>query len=368
MPTENTTTEIEKAKAQPPNVAMTRRGFEPKDMEQAWRFANALARSTMVPARYQNSPDDCIIALDLSMRLGVSYLAVMQHVYNVKGRPAMEAVLSTALTNASGVFCDPLEYEVVGKGARKDDYRIRAHAKRKSTGTVLYGPWIDWPLVRGERWDKKDGSKWLTMPEQMFHYRAASWFSRRHCPEVTMGMLTPEEAAEIPDRIPVESVTFDKAREMTDEHIEAKTGSEPVTTDMSGKAGTEEKPTDTKEAAPAKDTEAKGEAKYKCKACGYQFPEPSRWLKGQGKGKKKLEYDGCPDCKSENIEELTATSGSDAKEIPQFKYLCSACEGGFDEPKMSGPNKNVAICPLPDCGSLKVALNPDGGTPEFMED
>jgi hypothetical protein len=236
----------------------------------------------MVPGRYQGKPDDCIIALDLSMRLGVSYLAVMQHVYNVKGRPAMEAVLSTGLTNASGVFCDPLEYEVEGKDAKKDDYRVRAFAKRKSTGTVLYGPWIDWPLVKGEGWHKKDGSKWLTMPEQMFHYRAASWFSRRHCPEVTMGMLTPEEAEEIPQRIPVESMTFDAAQKAAEEKIEAETGSEPVATDMSS----QEQPAEAERDAAADDG-AKGKGRYKCNACGFRFPEPSRWLKGQGRGKPK---------------------------------------------------------------------------------
>lgn len=69
----------------------------------------------------------------------------------------------------------------------------------------------------------------------------------------------------------------------------------------------------------------------------------------------------------------TATAKAEAKseagDIPQFKYRCSACEAGFDEPKMCGPNESVATCPIAGCGSLKVSLNPEsGGTPGFMKD
>jgi len=180
-----------------PALAMTRHGFAPTTMEEAWRFATALAESDMVPDRYRDKPRDCLVVLDLSARLGSSWLAVMQHVYSVHGRIGMESALVTALVNQSGMFADPIEYEVKGDDASKPDYKVRAHATRKSTGTVLYGPWIDWKLVRAEKWDSKDGSKWRSMPEQMFHYRAAAWFQRRHCPEVTMGMLTTDEAADI---------------------------------------------------------------------------------------------------------------------------------------------------------------------------
>ena len=183
---------IEKA-----NLAMTRRGFEPTTIEGAWRLADALAGSEMVPDAYRNKPRDCLVVLDLAARLGASWLAVMQHVYSVHGRVSMESALVTALVNQSGMFVDPLEYEVVGEDSSKPDYKVRATAKRKSTGTVLYGPWIDWKLVKAEGWSGKKESKWQTMPEQMFHYRAASWFQRRHCPEVTMGMLTTDEAVEI---------------------------------------------------------------------------------------------------------------------------------------------------------------------------
>ena len=178
-------------------VALTKKGFEPTTIEEAWRWAKALAESTIIPTNYQHKPGDCLIVLDLAARLDAPWLAIMQNVYTVHGRPAMDAALSTALTNRSGVFIDPLDYEVQGDNPLDQNYRVRAFATRKSTGKTLFGPWITWQLVHAEGWDSKPGSKWPTMPDQMFHYRAASWFQRRYCPELTMGMMTTQEAADL---------------------------------------------------------------------------------------------------------------------------------------------------------------------------
>ena len=220
------------------NLAMTSAGFEPTTMLEAWRFGEALSQSEMVPERFRGNPGDCVIVLDLAKRLKSSWLAVMQHVYSVHGSIGMEAVMVVALVNQSGLFVDPLEYEVEGTDAKKPDFRVRAFAKRKSTGTVLYGPWIDWELVKGEGWLQKKGSKWQTMADQMFHFRAASWFQRRHCPEVTMGMLTTDDLADMP-RKHVESQTFDEAQKEATEKIKKEAGSDVVETDPKAKGDTD---------------------------------------------------------------------------------------------------------------------------------
>lgn len=195
--------------AQPPkvNVEMTSTGLMATNIDDGYRFAQMISRSRLVPENYQGQPDNCLVAIDLSLRWGVSWLVVMQHVYMVHDRPALDAALCIALTNRSGIFLDPLEYEVEGDDARKDDYRVRAYATRKSTGKLLKGPWIDWQLVKAEGWNAKSGSKWNSMADQMFHYRAAAWFQRRYCPEVAMGMLTTDEAQDAGPKHVESSVT-----------------------------------------------------------------------------------------------------------------------------------------------------------------
>lgn len=167
--------------------------IDTKRFNQLWRIASGFARSTMVPEHFQGKPDNCFIAVQMAMRLGVDPFMFMQKCYIVHGKPGIEAQLAIALVNTSGIFRDALDYEIEGTDARKDDYRVRVVACRKSTGKDVAGPWVDWPLVRGEEWDKKKGSKWVTMPGLMFMYRAAMFFARMHCPERLMGMSTVEE-------------------------------------------------------------------------------------------------------------------------------------------------------------------------------
>lgn len=311
------------------NLAMTKRGFEPTCMDDAWRMATALANSELVPLAYRNKPASCLIAIDLALRLRSSWLMVMQHVYDVKGRLSLDAQFCIALINQSGLFTDPLDYEIEGTNPFADDYKVRATAQRKKTGKVLYGPWIDWKLVKAEGWYGKDGSKWKTMPEQMFHYRAASWFANRHCPEVKMGMMTSEEAEEIPPMKHVES--FDKTQEATVKNIEDKAGSEPVDVSFDKKyipteiesqnvdakrtkpetSAPEEKKTDDKKQTTKKATKKskKPDSLYICLDCRknkktYKFDTPK--ISGSGENQKNI----CPVCLSANIKET--------KDLPEF--------------------------------------------------
>jgi hypothetical protein len=52
-------------------------------------------------------------------------------------------------------------------------------------------------MVEAEGWNKKPGSKWLTMPEQMFLYRAGAFLVRVYAPEIAMGLPTIEELRDV---------------------------------------------------------------------------------------------------------------------------------------------------------------------------
>ena len=165
--------------------------------EQLWRIAGVFASSQLVPATFQGKRENCFLGLQMAFRLGVDPMMLMQNTYIVGGRPGMESKMIIALINSSGLFVDPLDYEVEGNDPKDQKYRVRAYATRKGTKKVCYGPWIDWTMVKAEGWESKGGSKWKTIPGQMFCYRAAAFFGRLYCPERLLGMQTAEELQDI---------------------------------------------------------------------------------------------------------------------------------------------------------------------------
>jgi len=169
---------------------------EVKKFEMQQRMANMYATSTIVPDTYKKNLGNCVIAIDMAMRMGVNPLAAMQNLYIVHGMPAWSTQFLVACVNKCGRFA-PLEYEMVGDDPFKKSFKCRAYTY--AIGDVkkerpLYGTWITWAMVDGEGWSKKSGSKWLTMPEQMFRYRAASFWARTYAPEISMGFPTQEDA------------------------------------------------------------------------------------------------------------------------------------------------------------------------------
>ena len=182
--------------------------------EHLYRVASLFAASKLVPAHFQGAPENCFIAVQMAVRLGVDPFMFMQNTYIVHGRPGMEAKLAIALVNSSGLFVDSLDYEITGgSDPFADGYKARAFAVRKTSGKRVEGPWIDWALVRAEKWDGKDGSKWRTMPAQMFQYRAATFFARLHCPERLLGMYTADELDDAPMVRQVENLANPEGRD-----------------------------------------------------------------------------------------------------------------------------------------------------------
>lgn len=161
----------------------------------AVQSAKILASSGIVPENYRGKPGDCMIAVDMANRLNMSPLMVMQNLYVVKGKPAWSGAFCITLINNCGYF-SPLEFiRLVNDKGELDGYYAQATDTR--TGRICTGTPITWKMVKGEGWLDKNGSKWQTMPEQMFKYRAAAFFARTFCPEVMSGVQTVEEVKDV---------------------------------------------------------------------------------------------------------------------------------------------------------------------------
>ena len=161
----------------------------------AYKIANILSKSSLVPQAYKNNPVDCMIAMEMASRTNFPLLMVMQNLYIIQGKPSWSGQFCTSVVNASGRF-SPLEFiQLVDDNGKVDGYFCRA--TRVSDGKICEGSPVTWSMVKGEGWDSKSGSKWKTMPDLMFHYRAAAFFVREHCPDLLCGLQTSEEVQDV---------------------------------------------------------------------------------------------------------------------------------------------------------------------------
>lgn len=166
-----------------------------KLMNLAYRTAGMLSKSGLVPDNYRNSPENCLVAIDLANRQGLSPMMVMQNLYVVKGKPAWSGSFCAAAINGCGKFT-PLEYVFVGEPGTLSEGCF-ARATRITNGSQCVSETITMQMAQDEGWLGKGGSKWKTMPRQMMMYRAASFFARAHCPEVLLGIQTVEEVQDV---------------------------------------------------------------------------------------------------------------------------------------------------------------------------
>lgn len=178
------------------------------NFENSQRLAKAISASDLVPTTFKNNIPNTLIALDIANRIGASPLMVMQHLYIVHGKPSWSSTFLIAAINNCGKFKYPLRFEMSGNGNNRS---CTAWTMDKND-EKLESPAITMAMAEAEGWVSKAGSKWKTMPELMMRYRAAAFFSRLYCPEITMGMQTVEEIEDIKDAVIIDNRTGDEKK------------------------------------------------------------------------------------------------------------------------------------------------------------
>lgn len=163
-------------------------------MKAAYKAAQVLANTDMIPMAYRGKPGNCFIAIDMASRMNVSPLLVMGMLNIVQGNAGWNGQGCIALINNCGRFT-PIEFE---EETRPDGYfSCIAYATEKASGKVLKSTKVDRTLADECGWLNKNGSYWKKMPQQMARYRAAAFFARTYCPDALMGLYTDDELRDI---------------------------------------------------------------------------------------------------------------------------------------------------------------------------
>ena len=168
-----------------------------QSFESAQRIAASLADSALVPQAYrgQSGLPNCIVAIEIANRMGMSPFQVMQNLNVIHGRPSWSSQFIIGLIQGSNRF-DGFTYDETADSCQ-------CLAVLKTTGEQVSGPRITMDMAKKEGWTKN--SKWQSMPQTMLRYRAASAFGRFHIPDLILGIQSVEENEVIEAEVSVAS-------------------------------------------------------------------------------------------------------------------------------------------------------------------
>ena len=160
----------------------------------SYKMAGFLSQSELIPPAYQNKIGNCLIALDMSNRIGLSPMVVMQNSQVVHGKFSWTGSCCKAMIDGCGRFRKPTVYREVGqRGTDSWGYYLEGEEK---SGDIINGVTVTVQTAKDEGWYARN-PKWRTMTELMLKYRAAAFFMRTECAGLAMGFLTSEENEDI---------------------------------------------------------------------------------------------------------------------------------------------------------------------------
>lgn len=184
----------------PANEADTKAAiFSPSGLQKLQAFAEVMAQGrTTVPAHLAGKPADCLAVALQAAQWGMNPFAVAQKTHIVNGTLGYEAQLVNAVITSSNAVQGRFKYEYGGGWEKFKPGAANAANERGlfvRVGAVLRGEEeITWgePLVM-EHVTTRNSPLWKTAPKQQLAYLAVKYWARLYCPDVILGVYTPDE-------------------------------------------------------------------------------------------------------------------------------------------------------------------------------
>lgn len=181
----------EQPRAKPPAVQAggTISAMIPRDVDQAFRLARAIAMSGMAPKAYGTDENKCFVGILAGAEVGFAPMQALQSIAVINGNPSIWGDGALALVQASGLLVDIEETD--------DGHTATCRVERKGKS----------PIVRTFSMDdaKKAGlagkaGPWTQYPQRMRQMRARSWALRDGFPDVLKGLHIAEEVRDRPEQ------------------------------------------------------------------------------------------------------------------------------------------------------------------------
>lgn len=207
-------------KAPKARVPIVNGKFAPTDFDGLYRLAAVMTATPMVPEMYQDDPASAFVAMQMGMEVGLSFMASLQSIAVVKGKPTIYADGVTGLIQGSGHLewmkegfrvptgdhtedGEPIynELDPSSLPANLEDWpdNVTAYCimKRKGQEFAYKGSFSVADAQRMGKWNKptKKGYKtiWQQYPARMMMWRARTFPARDGFSDVLKGLSVYEE-------------------------------------------------------------------------------------------------------------------------------------------------------------------------------
>lgn len=220
------------------------------------RVAEIMAQGrATIPKHLQGNKGDCFAIAMQSMQWGMNPFAVAQKTHLVSGTLGYEAQLVNAVITARAPFTGRMNYEWFGDWDRIAGRFKEVPAKNNPDEKRIVRDWTIedekglgvrvWATFRGEAEPRelrlllsqagvRNSPLWGQDPKQQLAYLAVKRWSRLYCPDVILGVYTPDELEDGAHREPVDMGRAEEVRK-TDDHAHSKT--DALKSRMIGKRG-----------------------------------------------------------------------------------------------------------------------------------
>lgn len=169
------------------------RGLQLRTIDDFWRFADGVAKSGLAP-RGLNKPEAIMVALEYGAELGLAPMQALSTVMVVNQRPALFGDGMLAVAQSSGLLEDIVE-TCDGDETKPDTLKATCKVKRKGRPTPVVKS-FSWAQARQAGLTSSDTYK--KYPARMLQHRARALALRDAMPDVLCGIMTVDEAREIP--------------------------------------------------------------------------------------------------------------------------------------------------------------------------
>ena len=188
------------------HVPVGDKGVQFDSMDGMIRFAGAVIRSGLAP-KGLDRPEQCFIALQMGMEIGMSPMQSLQNIAVINGRPSIYGDAALALAMGTGLvedFQEKIEHE-------GDDRVAYCFVKRAGVETPIITTFSVADAKTAGLWGK--GGPWKQYPNRMLQMRARGFALRDSFPDALQGLVTVEEAQDYSPRAaeatPVEAPKID---------------------------------------------------------------------------------------------------------------------------------------------------------------